>query len=102
MSLTVGEATAINTVLDYWLKMPREGLGPVTEKAVLAAMIDLADRATKTLMAGVNGNDVRRAWRQRDKDALSDELRALAVKLRVGGAPDAAAIVAQAVDRIGR
>lgn len=60
MSLTITEANQINWVIQYWLEMDREV--PVTEERVIDSMAHLADKAKKTLMAGVDGNQVRARW----------------------------------------
>jgi hypothetical protein len=64
MSLTIGEATAINTVLQYWLRIRPLGDLPSDEQ-VVEAMAFLADRAYRQLGAGLRGDsDVRKAWRR--------------------------------------
>lgn len=65
MSLTVGEAHHVNTIVTYWLRIARDGRSVPADDQVVDAMAEMADRATKTLMAGVNGNDVRKAWAHR-------------------------------------
>ena len=67
MSLTVGEAQHVNTIVKYWLQITRDGLSVPTDDQVVDAMAEMADRATKTLMASVNGDDVRKAWARRQR-----------------------------------
>lgn len=67
MALTVGEAHDVNTLLDWILGIPRLYLeGPKTdEKAqadAQAAAARLADKANKTLMAGLDARRVNEGW----------------------------------------
>lgn len=71
MSLNVGEALNVNTVITYWLRIARNGHSIPTDDQVIDAMAQLADKATKTLMAGVSGDDVRRAWATRSGSVTS-------------------------------
>lgn len=60
--MNVGEATAVNTVLRYLLDLPQP-MGSVPAAAdVRSAAIRLAERANKTLAAGLGSEDVAQAW----------------------------------------
>ena len=58
--MNIGEANDVNTLLRYMLGQQRSSFGdPVTDDQALAAAERLADRAGKTLQAGITGSDVR-------------------------------------------
>lgn len=57
MALTVTEAMAVNTLLDYLIGTHKDG----RTDARLAAEL-LADHANKTLSAGLTGAAVQQAW----------------------------------------
>lgn len=61
MALTVTEASAVNTLIDYLLGNRNALGGPDRLDAREAAQL-LADHAHKTLSAGVNAVDVQQAW----------------------------------------
>lgn len=60
MSLTVGQAADVNTLLRYVLSIPRPGLDSRSDAQ--AAAERLADAAHKRLMAGLRPADVTTAW----------------------------------------
>jgi hypothetical protein len=61
MALTVTEASAVNTLIDYLLGNRNALGGPDRLDARQAAEL-LADHANKTLSAGVTGSHVRQDW----------------------------------------
>lgn len=70
--LTIGEANAINTVLEYLLALPlRDGTVPSDDKTLEAAMT-LAARAHTKLMEGLQPQDVQDAWPRRLGTAPGD------------------------------
>lgn len=63
MGMTITQASAVNTLLDWVLDRKRPYAdGPVTASEALAAATALADGANKTLSAGLRGKDVERLW----------------------------------------
>lgn len=67
MALTVSEAHDVNTLLDWLLGIPRLYMdGPKTDEELAAeaqaAAGRLADKANKTLMAGLDMRRVNEAW----------------------------------------
>lgn len=64
MALTVTQAHAVNEIATFLLGPARlSGRGEVTVDEAVEALALLADHAHRTLMAGRNGEDVRRDWR---------------------------------------
>lgn len=61
MSLSNGEANAINTVARYFLAIPSHA-GPVSDEQALRALLLLREKAYKTLMAGLTEAQVRDAF----------------------------------------
>lgn len=82
MALTVGEANAVNHVLDFILGNKRDIR--ITPELARDSAILLADHAHKTLSAGLTGADVAQTqvWRQK-ADGYRRVVRALRQK---GGA----------------
>lgn len=73
MTMTTGEAIAVHTVLHTLLGTQRVGGNPTEEQSLDAAAL-LADRANRTLSAGLDGAQVRAAWpRRRVVDRTSPE-----------------------------
>lgn len=62
MALTIGEAHDVNTLLEHVLQHSRAGLGVPSLDEAREAAARLADKANKTLMAGLTGERVRAAW----------------------------------------
>jgi hypothetical protein len=63
MALTVGESLDVNVLIDYLFGLRYPSGTPVPEEDAVNAAARLADRAGKTLMAGLDGADVRRLWK---------------------------------------
>jgi len=61
--MTISEASAVNVLLSrlYGPLDRREGAMPPSEETIEQAAVYLADRASKALMAGWDGNRVRQA-----------------------------------------
>ena len=66
MALTIGEASAYNLLLDYFLGS-QSGLPVYSEDAKNAAVL-LADHAHKSLSAGWTGDQVTERWPKRRKN----------------------------------
>lgn len=103
--MNISEANDVNTVIAHLLAV-HDIPGPTDEEA-LAAMGRLADRAYRALGAGIDAEQILRHWKRvpagiRRRRPLAEDLRGLAVKLRAGGAPDAAALVDQAASEVAR
>ena len=62
MALTNTEASAVNTLLEWLLDQPRPHHYPTRVAAAKEAAELLADHASKTLMAGLRGQDVLDCW----------------------------------------
>jgi hypothetical protein len=58
MAIPIGEATDINTLLNYMMARTRPGCGPVTADQATAAARRLAGKANKALSAGLTPGDV--------------------------------------------
>ena len=58
MAIPIGDATDINTLLDYIIGRTRPGRDPVTIEDATAAARRLAGKANKALSAGLNPDDV--------------------------------------------
>lgn len=61
MALNITEAHAVNRLANYILGQPRRG-EHITGEQALEALALLADKANKTLMAGLNSDTVRELW----------------------------------------
>ncbi len=64
--MNIGEAIKMNTVLYYLLDMPGK---PIAEQAAKEAAAYLAERANKSLSAGVSGEQVLKAWPKKRRRA---------------------------------
>lgn len=62
MALTVTEASAVNTLLNWLLRPGRLGIMRPTSLEAEDAAALLAEHANKTLLAGIMAADVRAAW----------------------------------------
>lgn len=62
MSLTVGQASDVNTLLRYVLGISRPGSGVPGSDEALQAAERLAAAADKRLMAGIRAQDVTATW----------------------------------------
>jgi hypothetical protein len=64
--MNIGQASAVNTLLDFFLQRPTrhtdEGMAPPDEQDARDAAIQLADASHQKLMAGITADDVRRRW----------------------------------------
>lgn len=72
MALTIGEASDVNVLLEHALNLSGPTGVPSSEKAREAAA-RLADKASKTLLAGLDGDRVRAAWPE-DNDNADEAL----------------------------
>lgn len=72
MAFTIGEANDLNVLLEYALNLSGPMGVPSSDKAMEAAA-RLADKATKTLMAGLDGDRVRAAWPEDDDEDEVEE-----------------------------
>lgn len=77
MPLPIGDANDVNTVL-HWILGIRDGHTEDVDDSVLfesarEAAVRLADRANKTLSAGLNGTRVREAWDQVEAGPWHDD-----------------------------
>lgn len=68
MALTISEAHDVNTLLDWMLGIRRASSAADTDEHLAeeakAAAARLADKANKSLMAGIRSEDVLKAWDQ--------------------------------------
>lgn len=60
--MNVGEAIDINIVLDFFLGLPGTPGRTIESAEARVAAERLADKASKALMAGLDGNRVAAAW----------------------------------------
>ncbi len=60
--MSIGEANAVNVLLDYLLGCRRPNGCEVQEHEARAAAMTLADKANRSLMAGLDGAAVNRMW----------------------------------------
>ena len=60
--MNVKESCELNVLLYYVLGLDRPGMGPVRPEDARAAAVALADKSNRTLMAGLDGHRVERAW----------------------------------------
>ena len=58
MAISIGDASDINTLLDYIMGRTRPSCGPVTGEEATAAARRLAGKANKALAAGLTPDDV--------------------------------------------
>lgn len=78
MTFSVTEASAVNSVLDYFLHREPDGRRPVGEREALDAAKLLAKHANKRLMAGIREVDVVTDWATPKRIAAEAEARAVA------------------------
>lgn len=62
MALNNSEASAVNVLVHYVCGEPRYAGDRYTHEEAVQALGELADKANKQLMAGVNGAHVRQHW----------------------------------------
>ena len=76
MALTIGEAGDVNTLLEYVLNLHGPGQRVPTDDDARAAAGRLADKATKTLYAGLDSKRVDAAWPELLLDNTEPQRRA--------------------------
>jgi hypothetical protein len=64
MAFTVTEANALNALLRYLLNYHVHPATDMIDASAREVAVALADRAHKTLMAGLDGVDVRELWKE--------------------------------------
>lgn len=71
--MNIGEANAVQWLLQYLLQDQNDPLVPDSDKACAAAA-ELADRSRAVLHAGMSGDHVRQAWPDLDWPSPSEPL----------------------------